>query len=52
MATQKAPNAELSRSRQTLSPDEAWKRRISQRRRKQKGWRLSAQVIRVRLTWA
>ena len=37
-----APNEKLSRSRQTLSPDEAKEQRASQRIRKQKGWRLSA----------
>ena len=37
-------NAELSRSRRRLSADEAREQRISERRRKQKGRRLSAQV--------
>ena len=37
-------NAELSRSRRRQRFDEARERRISRRRRKQKGRRLSAQV--------
>jgi hypothetical protein len=36
------PNEKPSRSRKTLSSDEAKEQRVSQRIRKHKGWRLSA----------
>jgi hypothetical protein len=36
------PNAKLSRSRRRVRTDEARERRISERDRKQMGWRLSA----------
>jgi len=39
------PNAELSRSRWRPGIDEAKEQRVSRRDRKQKGRRLSAQVI-------